>query len=107
VHEGSGLSSTKTVATEERPFVEVEELKRLPNNVAIVLPSNGDRTLPAAVTFLRPLWVQEKHPELSMSTPWLDWPSEVRPDRPHPPAIQCQLRPTCRSLGSYLGRRWG
>jgi hypothetical protein len=78
VHQGLGLSSTKTVATEERPFVEVEELKQLPNNVAIVLPSNGDRTLPATVTFLRPLWVQEKCPEIEVSTPWLDWPPEAR-----------------------------
>jgi len=78
VHQGLGLSSTKTVATEERPFVEVEDLKQLPNNVAIVLPSNGDRTLPATVTFLRPLWVQEKRPEIEVSTPWLDWPQELR-----------------------------
>ena len=78
-----GLSSTKTVATEERPFVEVEELNQLPNNVAIVLPSNGDRTLPATVMFLRPLWVQEKYPEVDVATPWLDWPSEVRVKAPN------------------------
>jgi hypothetical protein len=78
VHQGLGVSSTKTVATEEKPFVEVEELKQLPNNVAVVLPSNGDRTLPATVAFLRPLWVQKKYPELAISTPWLDWPSQLR-----------------------------
>ena len=78
VHQGLGLSSTKTVSTEEKPFVEVEELKQLPNNVAIVLPSNGDRTMPATVAFLRPLWVQEKHPEISICTPWLDWQPEIR-----------------------------
>jgi hypothetical protein len=78
VHQGLGLSSTKTVATEEKPFVEIDELKQLPNNVAIVLPSNGDRSLPATVAFLRPLWVQKKYPILSPSTPWLDWPAELR-----------------------------
>jgi hypothetical protein len=66
------------VATEEKPFVELDELKQLPNNVAVVLPSNGDRTLPASVTFLRPLWVQKKYPHLPVSTPWLDWPAELR-----------------------------
>jgi len=78
VHHGIGLSSTKTVATEERPFVEIEDVKQLPNNVAVVLPGNGDRTLPATVTFLRPLWVQEKHPEVEVETPWLDWPAQLR-----------------------------
>jgi hypothetical protein len=78
VHQGLGISSTKTVATEEKPFVELDELKQLPNNVAVVLPSNGDRTLPASVTFLRPLWVQKKYPHLPVSTPWLDWPAELR-----------------------------
>ena len=78
VHQGLGVSSTKTVATEEKPFVEVDELKQLPNNVAIVLPSNGDRTLPATITFLRPLWIQKKYPDLPLSTSWLDWPPELR-----------------------------
>jgi len=50
----------------------------LPNNVAIVLPSNGDRTLPATIAFLRPLWVQRKYPDLPLSTPWHDWPAELR-----------------------------
>ena len=77
VHDGLGLSSTKTVNTEEKPFVEIDELKQLPNNVAIVLPSNGDRTLPSTITYLRPLWVQKKFPELPVSTPWLDWPTEL------------------------------
>ena len=78
VHQGLGISSTKTVATEEKPFIELDQLKQLPNNVAIVLPSNGDRTLPATATFLRPLWVQKKYPHLPVSTPWLDWPAELR-----------------------------
>src|SRR5664279_3623052 len=30
VHDGLGLSSTKTVNTEEKPFVEIDELKQLP-----------------------------------------------------------------------------
>ncbi len=78
VHQGMGLSSTKTVAAEEKPFVEIDELRQLPNNVAIILPSNGDRTLPATVTYLRPLWVQQQYPHLLLSTPWLDWPAELR-----------------------------
>jgi hypothetical protein len=72
------MSSTKTVATEEKPFVEVDELKQLPNNVALVLPSNGNQTLPATVTYLRPLWIQKKYPSLPVTTPWLDWPAELR-----------------------------
>ncbi len=78
VHGSIGLSSTKTVATEEKPFVEIDELKQLPNNVAIVLPSNGDRTLPATVTYLRPLWMLKKYPQLPVTTPWLDWPQHLR-----------------------------
>jgi hypothetical protein len=35
VHQGLGISSTKTVATEEKPFVEIDELKQFPNNVAL------------------------------------------------------------------------
>ena len=72
------MSSTKTVTTEEKPFLELEDLRRLPNNVAVVLPSNGDRTLPAAITYLRPLWVYEKYPGLDLTTSWLDWPTELR-----------------------------
>jgi hypothetical protein len=78
VHEGLGVSSTKTVSTEEKPFLELEDLRRLPNNVAVVMPSNGDRTLPATITYLRPLWVYEKRPDLPITTPWLDWPKELR-----------------------------
>lgn len=66
------------MATEEKPFIELDQLKQLPNNVAIVLPSNGDRMLPATATFLRPLWIQKKYPHLPVSTPWLDWPAELR-----------------------------
>jgi hypothetical protein len=78
VHEGLGVSSTKTVSTEEKPFLELEDLRRLPNNVAVVMPSNGDRTLPATITYLRPLWVYEKCRDLPLTTPWLDWPGELR-----------------------------
>jgi hypothetical protein len=78
VHEGLGVSSTKTVSTEEKPFLELEDLRRLPNNVAVVMPSNGDRTLPATITYLRPLWVYQKRPDLDMVTSWLDWPKELR-----------------------------
>lgn len=78
VHEGLNLSSTKTVATEEKPFMELEELKSLPNNVAIVTPSNGDQTLPATVTYLRPLWVFKKYTDLKYETSWFDWPNELK-----------------------------
>lgn len=78
VHDSVGVSATKTVATEEKPFVEIDEVKGLPNNVAIVLPSNGDRTLPASIAYLRPLWVFKKYPSLAKETPWLDWPEDLR-----------------------------
>jgi TraM recognition site of TraD and TraG len=78
VHDGVGVSATKTVATEEKPFLEIEELKGLPNNVAVVLPSNGDRTLPASIAYLRPLWVFKKYRDLATETPWLDWPADLR-----------------------------
>lgn len=78
IHDAVGVSATKTVATEEKPFVEIEELKGLPNNVAIVLPSNGDRTLAATIAYLRPLWVFRKHPDLPIETSWLDWPDDLR-----------------------------
>lgn len=78
VHDAVGVSATKTVATEEKPFIEIDELKGLPNNVAVVLPSNGDRTLPATIGYLRPLWVYRKRPDLPTETSWLDWPAELR-----------------------------
>jgi hypothetical protein len=78
VHDAVGVSATKTVATEEKPFVEIDELKGLPNNVAIVLPSNGDRTLPATIAYLRPVWVFKKRADLAIETSWLDWPEDLR-----------------------------
>jgi hypothetical protein len=78
VHEGMGFSSTKTITPEKQPFVETDQLTQLPNNVAIVRPSNGDRPLPATVCYLRPLWVFKKFRELSITTPWEDWPPELR-----------------------------
>jgi len=35
VHQGMGMSPMKSVSTEEKPFLEIEELKTLPNNVAV------------------------------------------------------------------------
>jgi hypothetical protein len=78
IHEGLGISSTKTVAAEEKPFLELEDLKRLQNNVAVVLPSNGDRTLPATLAYLRPLWIYKRHPDLQIETSALDWPETLR-----------------------------
>jgi hypothetical protein len=78
VHEGLNISSSKTVATEEKPFLEIDDLKRLPNNVAVVTPSNGDNTLPATICYLRPLWIYEKYPDLPRERSWLDWNKELR-----------------------------
>jgi hypothetical protein len=80
VNEGLAMSSTRTVTAEEKPFVEVEELKQMANNVAVVLASTGERTLPAAYVFLRPLWVFEEYPCLAMEVPWLDWSGTLRKD---------------------------
>jgi hypothetical protein len=78
VHDGLNLSATKTVATEEKPFMELEELKALPNNVAVITPSNGERTLPATIAYLRPLWVFAKYTQLKYETSWFDWPEKER-----------------------------
>jgi hypothetical protein len=78
VHQGIGLSSMKSVATEEKPFLEFEELKALPNNVAVVCPSNGFRTLPATITYLRPLFLFGENSKITRETPWLDWPESLR-----------------------------
>jgi hypothetical protein len=78
VNKGLAMSSTRTVTAEEKPFVEIDELKQLPNNVALAFPSTGERTLPATYVFLRPLWVLEAYPALVRETSWLDWPEELR-----------------------------
>ena len=84
VHEGIGVSSMKSVSTEEKPFMEIDELTTLPNNVAVVCPSNGHRTLPVTLCYLRPLFIFEdpelarKYPWLLPETSWLDWPEELR-----------------------------
>ena len=61
--------------------MELEELRALPNNVAVVTPSNGERALPATLTYLRPLWVFKKHKNLRYETSWFDWPLELRSNR--------------------------
>jgi hypothetical protein len=58
--------------------VEIDELKQLPNNVALAFPSTGEKTLPATYVYLRPLWVFREHPDLSLETPWLNWPETLR-----------------------------
>lgn len=78
VNKGLAMSSTRTVTAEEKPFVEIDELKQLPNNVALAFPSTGEKTLPATYVYLRPLWVFEEHPDLALETPWLDWPEGLR-----------------------------
>jgi hypothetical protein len=78
VNKGLAMSSTRTVTAEEKPFVEIDELKQLPNNVALAFPSTGENTLPATYLFLRPLWVFREYPDLQLETPWLDWPGELQ-----------------------------
>ena len=81
VHDGGfNVSSSKTITVEEKPFVEIEHLKRLPNNVAIVLPSDGEQQLPATVAFMRPLYLfrGNKKYNFPIETPWHKWPSELR-----------------------------
>lgn len=78
VNQNLSMSATRTTAIEEKPFLELEELKGLPNNCAVVLPSTGEKVLPATISYLRPSWVFKKYPDLSLETPWLDWPEELR-----------------------------
>jgi hypothetical protein len=78
VNQGLAMSSTRTVTAEEKPFVEIDELKQLPNNVALAFPSTGEKTLPATLCYLRPLWVLQEYPDLRLETPWLDWPVSLR-----------------------------
>lgn len=78
INQNLAMSATKTTNIEEKPFLELEELKGLPNNVAVVLPSTGEKVLPATLTYLRPSWVFKKYPHLTLETPWLDWPEEIR-----------------------------
>jgi hypothetical protein len=78
VNKGLAMSSTRTVSAEEKPFVEIDELKQLPNNVALAFASTGEKTLSATYLFLRPLWVFRDYPDLDLESPWLDWPEELR-----------------------------
>lgn len=58
--------------------MEIDELKQMPNNVALAFPSTGEKTLPATHGFLRPRWVFGAFPDLGLDTPWMDWPEELR-----------------------------
>jgi hypothetical protein len=80
VHNGVGVSATKQVATEEKPFLEAEELQSLPNYVAVISPSNGNQTLPATIAYTRPGWVFENpaYSHLTLETPWRFWDEELR-----------------------------
>lgn len=77
-HGGLAVSETKTVTIEEKPFFEKEDLRRLPDFVAVVLPSNGEVTLPATMCFLRPTYVFKNNPDLAKETSWHDWPGSLR-----------------------------
>ena len=78
VNKGLAMSSTRTVTAEEKPFVEIDELKQLPNYVALAFPSAVNRTLPATFVYLRPIWVFLEFPCLQTETPWADWPESLR-----------------------------
>lgn len=78
VNEGMAVSESKQVTIEEKPFFEKEDMKRLPDFVAIVLPSTGEVTLPATMCFLRPSWVFQAFPDLTHETSWYDWPEALR-----------------------------
>ena len=78
VNQGLAMSSTRTVTAEEKPFVEIDELKQMPNSVALAFPGTGEQTLPATYGFLRPLWVFREYPDLGLETPWLNWPETFR-----------------------------
>ena len=78
VNKGLAMSSTRTVTAEEKTFVEIDEMRQLPNNVALAFPSTGERTLPATYVYLRPLWVFQKYPDIRLEMSWLDWPDELK-----------------------------
>lgn len=78
VNQGLAMSSSRMVTAEEKPFVELDELKHMPNNVALVCASAGEKTLPARFMFLRPLWVFQAYPDPLVETPWADWPEALR-----------------------------
>ncbi len=92
VNQGLAMSSTRTVTAEEKPFVEIEELKQLPNHVAVVLPSTGERTLAATFLYLRPFWVFQENPTIALEIPWMDWAGSLRNSSSH--------------MDSILDRRW-
>ena len=78
INDAGTVSETKTVAVEEKPFFKIEELKQLPDFVAVVLPSTGSNQLPATICYMRPPWVFEKYKNLKKEQSYFDWPPELR-----------------------------
>lgn len=78
VSEGMNVTTSKNVTTEEKPFFEEDVLRQLPDFVAAVCASTGDRTLPVTMTFLRPSFLFRKHPEMKLEASWHDWPESMR-----------------------------
>ena len=78
IHENLSVSETKTVQVEEKPFFETEQMKQLPDFVAIIIPSTGNAVLPATIGFTRPNWVFAEYPGLALETSWYDWPDELK-----------------------------
>ena len=63
---------------EEKPFFEAEEMKQLPDYVAIIIASAGTRVLPATIGFMGPNWVFRAFPNIKMETSWHDWPDGIK-----------------------------
>gem|GEM_PF-1811258 len=85
VHEGVGVSETKSTQLEEKPYFETEQLKQLPDFTAVVIASTGQSILPATMCFMRPSYVFsegfQKHvlkQTLDLETSWHDWPESLK-----------------------------
>jgi len=78
VHDRMAVSETKSVHVEEKPYFETEQIKQLPDFVAIVIPSTGNTVLPATIGFMRPCFVYDDHPDLPRETGWHDWPKTLK-----------------------------
>ena len=94
VHDRMNVSETKSVQVEEKPYFETEQMKQLPDFVAIVIPSTGSTVLPATIGFMRPAFVYDDHPDISRETSWHDWPKCLK-------VIPC---PISNVINSCIGR---
>jgi hypothetical protein len=78
VHDRMAVSETKSVQVEEKPYFEIEQMKQLPDFVAIVIPSTGRTVLPSTMAFMRPSFVFGDYPDLTLETSWHDWPEALK-----------------------------